>query len=67
MTVTIPKKIEKEISGASKSLGISEGDFLTNAVMYYSNALRSRVDLKKELDDWRRASNEDLVLFETNL
>lgn len=33
--ITIPKKIEQELKYASRNLGLSEEDFLVNAILYY--------------------------------
>ncbi len=38
-TITIPKKIEKELKTVSQNLGLSREDFLVNAVLYYLQIL----------------------------
>ena len=46
-TITIPKKIEKELKSASKKLGLSKEDLLLNALLYYLQVLERKVELKK--------------------
>lgn len=65
--ITIPKKIEQELKYASRNLGLSEKDFLVNAILYYLQTLEKRVELKKELKAWEKASDFDLIKFEKNL
>ena len=52
---------------ASKSLGISEDAFTINAVLFYLQNLKNRINLKEELNMWDQASNEDLLSFEKGL
>lgn len=66
-TITIPKKIEKELKTVSQNLGLSREDFLVNAVLYYLQILEKKIELKKELEIWERVSSVDLAKFERNL
>ena len=66
-TITISRKIEKELKITSRQLGLSKEDFLTNAVLYYLQALEVEIELKKELENWEKASNQDLIKFEKKL
>jgi len=66
-TLTIPKKIEKEIKSFSRDLGVSKQDFLINAVLYYFKTLEQKMELKKELDLWEKSSNEDFMKFEIKI
>lgn len=66
-TVAIPKKLEKELKDVSHNFGISQEDFLTNAVLYYLKTFKDKMDLKKELEMWARASEEDFLKFENSL
>jgi len=59
-TITIPKKIEKELKSASKKLGLSKEDLLLNALLYYLQVLERKVELKKELEIWEKTSEIDL-------
>ncbi len=63
-TISVPKKIEKEIKKISKKLGISQEDFLINALLYYFQRLEKEADLKREFEFWEKASNEDFLKFE---
>ncbi len=66
-TITIPKKFEKEIRKISKKMGISKEDFLINALLYYLQALEKKIELKKELEAWEKASNKDFLKFEKSI
>lgn len=66
-TVSIPKKIENELKITSKKLGLSSGDLLLNAILYYLQALEKKVELKKELELWERASDVDLLKLEKKI
>jgi len=66
-TITISRKIEKELKITSRQLGLSKEDFLTNAVLYYLQALEVEIELKKELENWEKASSRDLIKFEKKL
>ena len=41
-TITIPKKIEKELKSISQNLGLSKEDFLLNAILYYFQVLEKK-------------------------
>ena len=66
-TITVPKKLEKEIRSASKKLGLSKEDLLLNALLYYLQLLEKKVELKKELESWERTSDIDLIKFEKKI
>ena len=66
-TITLPKQVTSKIKIASKSLGISRDAFTLNAVLFYLQNLKNRIDFKKELNMWDKASNEDLFRFEKSL
>jgi len=66
-TITVSKKLEKEIRSASKKLGLSKEDLLLNALLYYLQLLEKKVELKKELESWERTSDIDLIKFEKKI
>ena len=66
-TIIIPKKVEQELKFASHNLGLSNEDFIMNAILYYIQTLEKKVELKKELDIWEKTSDFDLIKFEKNL
>ena len=66
-TITIPKKIIKEVDRVTRDLGISNEDFLINAVLYYLKSLKEREELKKELKAWEKVSDLDLLKFEKKI
>lgn len=63
-TITIPKKIEKELQFVSRNAGLSKEKFLTNAISYYLQVLEGKMELKNELEQWEKISDADLVKFE---
>jgi hypothetical protein len=65
--ITIPKIIEKKACLTARKLGISQEDFFINATLYYINSLREEIGLRKELEMWDRASEEDCIKFEKSL
>lgn len=66
-SVTLPLKIKKELKDFSKQTGVAEGDLLTNALLYYFHNIKEKVEFRKELELWDRASKEDLKKFEEKL
>jgi len=66
-TITISKKIEKELKSVSRDIGLSKEDLLTNAILYYFQILEKRLELKKELETWEKISDIDLVKFEQTI
>ena len=66
-TITLPKQINNKIETISKNLGISRDVFALNAVLFYMQDLKNKVNLKQELNDWDKASNQDLFNFENSL
>ena len=67
MSLTLPKIVGKRVRNTAQTLGISEQDFMVNAVLYYTQALDKTIDLKNELQLWENASQEDLENFERAL
>jgi hypothetical protein len=66
-TVAIPGKLKKTVRGAARSLGVSENDLMTNAVLFYLAAVKKKMELKDELQMWDDASASDLAAFEQSL
>ena len=66
-TLILPNKIKKDIRTASESFGVSESDFVVNAVLYYSHAMKSKIDFRNELEMWEHASDVDLLAFEKTI
>lgn len=63
---TLSKKIEKELLGVAKHLGISEEEVLQEAVSSYRARLASS-DLREELRMWDAASAADFAAFEKTI
>lgn len=63
-TITISKKIEKELQSVSRNAGLSKEKFLINAISYYRQILEKKRELGDELEQWEKISNADFVKFE---
>lgn len=55
---TLSKKTRLDMREVSNALDIPEEAVLERAVSFFSNAVRSEIDLKKEFDFWDRLSDE---------
>ncbi|MBU1519583.1 hypothetical protein KJ973_02750 [Patescibacteria group bacterium] len=66
-TLTLSKKIEKELKNTSQELGMSKEDFIVNAILFYMKTIEKELTLKKELEIWDKASNEDLLNLEKKI
>lgn len=58
---TLTKKTRTNIKSASKVLGVKEEDILERASIFYLDAIRDEVELKKEHDFWEYLSDEALA------
>ncbi len=67
ITITIPKKIEKELKAASRHLGLAWEDFSTSAILYYLQILEKKIELKREIEAWDKTSDSDLIKFENSI
>jgi hypothetical protein len=63
-TINISNKLKKELKTMSQKLGLSQEDLLLNALLYYFQILKNKIDLKKELEIWEKTSDMDLIKFE---
>jgi hypothetical protein len=63
-TINIPNKLKKEIKTMSQKLGLSQEDLLLNALLYYFQILKNKIDLKRELEIWEKTSDIDMIKFE---
>jgi metal-responsive CopG/Arc/MetJ family transcriptional regulator len=66
-SISLPKKLEKELNSASQKLGLSKEDLLVNAILYYLQILEKKIQLKEELKVWERTSDFDLLEFEKEI
>jgi len=66
-TITIPKKLIKEVDRTAKNFGLSKEDFLVGAILYYLKNINEKIELKKELEIWEKASDEDFLRFEQKI
>jgi len=60
-TIIVNKKIKSDLINASKIIGLSESDIFERALSYYLNALKSKMDLKKEFEAWDKLSDEAML------
>jgi len=65
--VTIPKNLEKKIKDVSEKTGLHREELFMNAILYYFETMRQKIDLKKELEEWEKASEFDFLKFEKKL
>jgi len=65
--ILFPEKIKHKLKNTSNFLGISEEDFLINAVLYYLKVVEKQASFKQEIDMWNEASDEDFLNFEKKL
>jgi hypothetical protein len=63
-TINISNKLKKELKTMSQKLGLSQEDLLLNALLYYFQILKNKIDLKRELEIWEKTSDIDLIKFE---
>jgi hypothetical protein len=63
-TINISNKLKKELKAMSQKLGLSQEDLLLNALLYYFQILKNKIDLKRELEIWEKTSDTDLIKFE---
>jgi len=45
----------------------SKEDFLVGAILYYLKNINEKIELKKELEIWEKASDEDFLRFEQKI
>ena len=63
--LTIPRELKKRIDDTSARTGISRNDLFRNAVLYYFDMLKKKIDLHQELEAWEKASDIDLLNIES--
>ncbi len=66
-SITIPKNLERKFENIAERTGLSQEDLFINAILYYFESLRNKMDFKKELKAWEAISDNDLIRFEKNL
>ena len=67
MNQILSKDVHIKVKEASRHLGISEKDFVRQALAYYLDNLSPYLSLQKELKAWDRLSDEALLRFEKSL
>jgi hypothetical protein len=63
-TINISSKLKKELKTMFRKLWLSQEDLLLNALLYYFQILKNKIDLNKELEIWEKTSAIDLIKFE---
>ena len=54
----INKKTKYELKNASKIMGVGERDLFERALAFYLHAIKDKLALKKEFEDWDALSDE---------
>jgi hypothetical protein len=67
MPIQLSPQTTTRLHDLAKILKIQENALLERAVRYYLLSLNEEIDLKKEFDLWKDASDEDLLNFEKTL
>lgn len=67
MEVEIPLQLRRNITKASKELGLSNEEIVSKAVLMYLKNLKEFKSLYKEMREWEALSDEALINFEKSL
>jgi len=66
-TIKIQEDISLKVSKASKLLGIKKEELIDGAILLYLDNLEKYIELKKEMKDWDKLSDEAFLKFEKSL
>ena len=55
---TINEKTKYDLKVASKIMGLREDDLFQRALTFYLHAMKDKISLKKEFDNWDALSDE---------
>jgi hypothetical protein len=67
MDVDLPEDTSEEIDRASDFLGIDRKALVDRAILFYLDAIKKDVELKREITAWDKLSDEALSNFEKKL
>ena len=67
MQVQISKEFDAEIKQAAKALGFKDKKLIERAVLFYLDAVKEQLELKREFREWDALSDETLIGFEKEL
>ncbi len=67
MQVQISRELDKKIKQASKALGFEDKKIVERALLFYLDAVKEQLALKREFKEWDKLSDEALVEFEKEL
>lgn len=67
MQIEIPKDTSKKVSNMSDLLGIKKKELIDRAILLYLDNISKYLNLKQEMKDWDRVSDEALIDFEKSL
>ena len=64
MQVQISKEFDAEIKQAAKALGFEDKKIVERALLFYLDAVKEHLELKREFREWDALSDEALARFE---
>ncbi len=67
MEIHISKNVEDILNRVSKNLGFNEDEFIERSILFYVNTIQKELELKEELKQWDKLSDEALLNFEAQL
>lgn len=67
MQIELPKETSSKLLKASKALGIGNKELIDRAIIVYLDNITRYVELKEEMGEWDKLSDEALISFEESL
>ena len=67
MQVQIGKEFDERIKQASKALGFEDKKIVERALLFYLDAVKEHLELRREFKEWDALSDEALIRFEKEL
>ncbi len=67
MQVHFREQTLTRIRQVSREIGVQEENFIQKAVLYYLDAIQEQFELKQEMNEWDKLSDEALTNFEEML
>lgn len=61
MQIQIGKEFDEKIKQAAKALGFEEKKIVERALLFYLNAVKGQMELRREFKEWDALSDEALV------
>lgn len=64
MEIELSKDMMKKLSNVSSVLGVKNKDVINRALLYYLDTISKQLELKKEMIEWDKLSDEALLKFD---